>query len=216
MNVEELAVETLERLRWPNGAACPWCSERQVKQIGSREGGRNHRNLWRCVGCGSQFTWRIGTVLEQSRLSDSKLLQALLIFSEGPISALELTRRLCVAYKSALFLCHRLRWGVSGSASRTVAAPAGPRDKTKGGPVHHSISDARETLYRAEEAWRASGSPLEIRGRFLMKNPTTKERGKEWKELMGCRSLLKRTLRLSREASLSQSEASTRRQTSGT
>jgi hypothetical protein len=59
----------------------------------------------------SQFTVTIGTVMEDTKIPLSKWLFAmhLLGASKKGMSALQLSRMLGVTYKSAWFLCHRIR-----------------------------------------------------------------------------------------------------------
>lgn len=65
----------------------------------------------------SQFTVTIGTVMEDTKIPLSKWLFAmhLLGASKKGMSALQLSRMLGVTYKSAWFLCHRIRGRISRS-----------------------------------------------------------------------------------------------------
>ena len=66
---EREAVEFLERQRWGSSPACPRCGDTNVYQVMDRKTGeRSARFLWDCRGCRRQFTVRIGTVLEDSRV----------------------------------------------------------------------------------------------------------------------------------------------------
>jgi transposase-like protein len=58
-------------MRWPNGIACPrqGCGSADVQTIATRK-------LWRCRECKRQFSVRVGTIFEDSRLSFSKWLPA--------------------------------------------------------------------------------------------------------------------------------------------
>ena len=112
---EKTAVELLEQLRWGDEPSCPRCGDMSVRQMLDREGNRNARFLWRCHGCKRQFTVRIGTVFEESRIP-------LRIWchtfwrawsSEKGVSALQIHRETGVTYKSALFLMHRIRFAMA-------------------------------------------------------------------------------------------------------
>src|SRR5690349_19401240 len=66
---ELAAVEFLEKTRWGDTPACVHCGDTAVfKLCDSKTGGRNKRFLWKCRGCKKQFTVRIGTVYEESRI----------------------------------------------------------------------------------------------------------------------------------------------------
>lgn len=103
---EEHAQAHLERLRWPQGAACPFCRLHQVTKLnGTRQG------FFQCNRCRKQFTVRTGTIFERSHVPLSKWLQAvhLLCASKKGMSALQVSRMLGVTYKTAWFMCHRIR-----------------------------------------------------------------------------------------------------------
>lgn len=114
---EGAAVAFLERMRWPNGAACPGCGSVSVYAMTDKDGGRSKRYLWRCreKECGRQFTVRIGTVFEESRIPLRIWLYAIFraCSSKKGISALQIKRECGLSYKSALFLMHRIRFAMS-------------------------------------------------------------------------------------------------------
>ncbi|MCP3904875.1 MAG: IS1595 family transposase [Planctomycetes bacterium] len=115
---EELAaVEFLEDMRgWTEQPCCPRCGDTDVYQMADSEtGGRNHRCLWRCRGCKKQYTVRIGTVLEDSRIPLRHWCFAFwaACSSKKGVSALQVKRQTGLSYKSALFLMHRIRWAMA-------------------------------------------------------------------------------------------------------
>jgi transposase-like protein len=104
---EAAAIEHLEAIVWPEGPTCPHCGgvDRITKVNGGRPG------LKRCGGCKKQFTVKVGTVFESSHIPLHKWFQAahLLASSKKGISAHQMHRTLKVTYKTAWFMCHRLR-----------------------------------------------------------------------------------------------------------
>ena len=115
----------LEALRWPNGAECPHCGLiNATATTGGREG------LYQCNACREQFTVTVGTVFERSKVPLNKwlLCNHLLVSSKKGISAHQIHRMLGVTYKTAWFMCHRLReamkqnTGPLGGPGRTVEA----------------------------------------------------------------------------------------------
>ena len=122
---EQAAVEFLESKRWGKGATCPECTATDVYKMLSSDGSRNKRYLWRCRDCNRQFTVRTGTVYAESLIPLHKWLRAIweAATCKNGVSALEMSRRLEVSYKSALFLMHRIRHGM---------APTGPEPKLSG------------------------------------------------------------------------------------
>jgi len=123
------AREYLERLRWPNGPVCPHCGSEsdhyRIKGKSARPG------LWKCKDCRKQFSVTVGTVFHRSKVPLNIWLQAtfLLCSSKKGISAHQVHRMLGVTYKTAWFMCHRIREamnnphiGLLGSGGGTVEA----------------------------------------------------------------------------------------------
>ncbi len=116
---ELAAVEFLERTRWGDCPCCPRCGDTDVLQLRDKATGeRNKRFLWKCHGCRKQFTVRIGTVYEESRIALRHWCLAfwLMTASKKGVSSLQLMRLTGVSYKSALFLAHRVRHGMTATA----------------------------------------------------------------------------------------------------
>lgn len=86
---------------------CSHCGD--VEKIYTIEGGRT--GLYKCGDCRKQFTVTVGTVFERSKIPLNKWLMAvhLMCASKKGISAHQLHRMLGITYKSAWFMCHRVR-----------------------------------------------------------------------------------------------------------
>lgn len=109
---EEAAFAHLEKIIWADGKACPHCGGvDRITKVKANPVKRIREGLWRCGDCKKQFTVKIGTVFEHMRLPLHKALQAvyLMTSSKKGISAHQLHRILEITYKSAWFLCHRIR-----------------------------------------------------------------------------------------------------------
>jgi transposase-like protein len=104
---EAAAIARLEAIVWPNGPVCPHCGG--IDRITPVKGGRV--GLRRCGDCKKQFTCKVGTVFEDSKVPVHKWFQAahLLASSKKGISSHQLHRTLGVTYKTAWFMAHRLR-----------------------------------------------------------------------------------------------------------
>src|SRR5258705_3350330 len=112
---EAAAVEFLECQRWASDPYCPRCESRRVHQLKQRGNGtRSKRFLWYCEICQRQFTVRIGTVLEDSRIALRHWCYAFwaACASKKGVSALQIKRMTGLSYKSALFMMHRIRWAM--------------------------------------------------------------------------------------------------------
>ena len=103
-NSDEACREALERIRWPAGVACLRCGDVNVTDLGKH-------NRWQCTSCRYQFSVTAGTIMHDSHLPLRKWFTAiyLLCISKKGISALQMQRTLGVAYKTAWYLCHRIR-----------------------------------------------------------------------------------------------------------
>lgn len=113
---EKAAVEFLEKQRWGDHPACPSCGDTDVYQmLDSKTGERQKNYRWRCRGCKHQFTVRIGTVFEDSRIPLRHWCFAFwrASTSKKGVSALEIHRQTGVSYKSALFMLHRIRFAMA-------------------------------------------------------------------------------------------------------
>jgi transposase-like protein len=113
---ELAAIEFFERLRWGNTLCCVKCGSVEVYQMkDAKTGQRNKRYLWRCHDCKEQFTVRLATVYEESRLSMRHWAYAFwrACTSKKGVSALEIKRYCRISYKSALFLMSRIRFALA-------------------------------------------------------------------------------------------------------
>lgn len=108
---EEEARGALEAIRWPDGPYCPHCGNLDQEKIAKGEGKAHRPGLYYCAACNGQFTVTVGTVMERSKIPLSKWLMAmhLMASSKKGMSAHQMHRLLGVTYKSAWFLCHRIR-----------------------------------------------------------------------------------------------------------
>jgi transposase-like protein len=106
----------LEALRWPDGPVCPHCGSFDATRL---EGKKHRDGLIQCNACREQFTVTVGTVFERSKIALNKwlLCNHLLVSSKKGISAHQIHRMLGVTYKTAWFMCHRLREAMKDDGS---------------------------------------------------------------------------------------------------
>jgi transposase-like protein len=115
----------LEALRWPDDEpVCPHCGSTDTTRL---EGKKHRDGLLQCNDCREQFTVTVGTVFERSKVPLNKwlLCNHLLVSSKKGISAHQIHRMLGVTYKTAWFMCHRLR-----EAMKDDGSPLGGPGKT--------------------------------------------------------------------------------------
>jgi transposase-like protein len=106
----------LEDLRWPDGVTCPRCESKKISRIAKRR-------QFDCDSCRYQFSVRVGTLFHDSKLPLWKWFLAvyLMIESKKGISANQLKRTLGVSYKTAWYLCHRIRSAMEGDEDAPLA-----------------------------------------------------------------------------------------------
>lgn len=96
--------ELLKRLRWPAGPECPKCK-------GAAKSLDTDKDLLYCKDCDYQFTVTAGTIFHDSHLPLLKWFAAVYLLCESRkgMSANQIKRMLGVSYKTAWYLCHRIR-----------------------------------------------------------------------------------------------------------
>jgi transposase-like protein len=101
---EDRCRKYLEELRWPAGVRCVKCSSRKISRI-------YERNQFHCESCNHQFSVTAGTIFHDTHLPLWKwfLCTYLLCESRKGMSANQLKRTLGISYKTAWYLCHRIR-----------------------------------------------------------------------------------------------------------
>jgi transposase-like protein len=145
---DEAARQWFEALRWPDGTVCPHCGS-----VG-RAYARSKPGLYRCAEaeCRMDFTVRTKSVLESSHIPLRLWAQAftLLCSSKKGISAHQVHRTLKITYKSAWFLCHRIREAMRqggleplGGKGKVVEA-----DETYFGEIPEAKRPAKKTTGR--------------------------------------------------------------------
>ena len=119
---ETEAREWLEARIWPDGPRCPHCGTFNEATLMH---GKSHRaGLYQCNACREPFTVTVGTLYERSHIALHKWLAAthLMMASKKGMSALQISRMLGLPYKTAWFMCHRIR-----ESLREAMPEAGPQ-----------------------------------------------------------------------------------------
>jgi len=95
--------KALEQLRWRKGPTCPRCDSKATKIA--------NRFQYDCDSCHYQFSVTARTIFHDSHLSLWKwfVATALLCESKKGMSACQIQRTIGVSYKTAWYLCHRIR-----------------------------------------------------------------------------------------------------------
>jgi len=141
------AREHLEALHWPDGPVCPHCGNCDAERITKLAGKSTRPGVFKCKECSKPFTVTVGTIFEDSKIPLNKWLLAFRLLNGGKkgFSAHELHRALGITYKSAWFLCHRIREAMGHDGS-----PLGGPD---------SVVEADETYVGGKAKNRATRKP---------------------------------------------------------
>jgi transposase-like protein len=110
---ETQAREFFESKRWPNGPVCPHCDATSVYKLTAKEESNRpvRAGVYKCAECRMQFTVRVGTIFEDSKIPLAKWLMAIhrMTSSKKGVSSHQIARECGITQKSAWFLKHRIR-----------------------------------------------------------------------------------------------------------
>jgi len=122
---EDEARAYFEAIRWPNGPVCVHCGSVRVYEIAANQNAKVRAGLKECHDCHGQFTVRTGHVMESSHLPLTKwaLAYRLMASAKKGMSAHQLHRSLGVTYKTAWFLCHRIREAMRDVSGGKLGGP---------------------------------------------------------------------------------------------
>jgi transposase-like protein len=106
----------LEAIRWPDGPVCVHCGS--VDKVYRLNGKKHRPGLIHCNNCDGSFTVTTGSVMESSHVPLNKWVLAyrLMASSKKGISAHQMHRTISVTYKTAWFMCHRIRESMRDAA----------------------------------------------------------------------------------------------------
>ena len=171
---EAKALAHIEASRWPDGEpTCPHCGSTRTRIMG----GKTQAGMFLCNDCRDKFTVRTGTVMERSHVPLHKWLLAthLMAASKKGMSAKQMERMLGVTYKTAWFLCHRIREAMDGA---TGNGPLGGGNKVVEADETFVGGKARNRAYRAPNPKKAVVALVEREGQvrsFHVANVTAKQ-----------------------------------------
>jgi transposase-like protein len=120
---ESRARAHLESLRWASGPYCPRCGEKE--KVTRLEGQAHRPGLMHCNVCRRSFSVTVGTLFERSHIPLRKWLLAfhLMASSKKGMSAHQMHRMLGITYKTAWFMCHRIREALVPTPSTPLGGP---------------------------------------------------------------------------------------------
>jgi transposase-like protein len=104
---EEEARTAFAAIRWSQNQGKPFCPSCGCADVLTYKS----RPIYKCKGCGHQFSVTSGTIFASRKLAVRDILLAIAIFTNGAKghSALQLSRDLDCQYKTAFVLAHKIR-----------------------------------------------------------------------------------------------------------
>lgn len=129
----------LEELRWPDGIECPRCQSKKISRIAARR-------QFDCDGCRYQFSVRVGTIFHDSKLPLWKWFLAVYMMGESKksVSANQLKRMLGVSYKTAWYLCHRIRAAMKDEGAGYLSGIVEADETYHGGRMRFPAGTSRQ------------------------------------------------------------------------
>lgn len=129
-NAEDACRDYMFRVRWPNGFICPVCGCRTYYHISTR-------NTYQCKMCKHQASVTSGTVMHKSHLPLQTWFWAIYMIAKDKrgCSALRISEEMDISYKTAWYLCHRIRKAMGQRDAEYILAGIIELDDTYfGGP----------------------------------------------------------------------------------
>ncbi len=139
--------EILTKLRWPNGVECPRCKSKGIAWI-------QPRKRFDCRECEYQFSVTAGTIFNDSHLPLETWFTVTLLMCESRkgISANQVKRMMGISYKTAWYLCHRIRKAMAAADKPMLDGTVEMDETYVGGKVRgfvdgrHAASDNKEVV----------------------------------------------------------------------
>ena len=103
---DQVCIDTVASMRWPNGPACPACAA-----VADRQHWLKTQKRFQCRDCGKQYSVKVNTIFEDSAIKLDKWLTAMWMLAncKNGISSYEVASAIGITQKSAWFMMHRIR-----------------------------------------------------------------------------------------------------------
>jgi transposase-like protein len=131
--------ELLKKLRWPMGVECLRCKSKKVYDLPTQK-------KFECGECGYQFSVLTQTIFNDTHLPLETWFMAVLLLVEARkgMSANQVKRTLGISYKTAWYLCHRIRKAMA-SCDKPMLDGTIKMDETYVGGKQRGVGGGRNT-----------------------------------------------------------------------
>jgi len=134
----------MRSIKWPDGlACCHKCGSTAVYELSTRP-------ILKCRDCKKQFSYKVGTIFEDSPLGLDKWFPAVWAIAncKNGISSHELGRALGVTQKTAWFMLHRIREAMRTGTFQKLAGAIESDETFIGGEARNMHAHKRERKIR--------------------------------------------------------------------
>jgi transposase-like protein len=130
--------EYLEALRWPDKVKCPRCQSVKTSRVYDRK-------VFDCDSCRYQFSVLAGTIFQDTKLPLPTWFAATYLMCESRkgISANQVKRMIGGSYKTAWYLCHRIRAAMKEVDPKPLSGVVEVDETYIGGKVYGKGSQGR-------------------------------------------------------------------------
>lgn len=131
--------EYMASIKWPDGKiTCPKCESENIGKIETRK-------MLKCRCCKKQFSYKVGTIFEDSPLGLDKWFVAVwsIVNCKNGVSSYELHRALGVTQKSAWFMLHRIRLAMQEGTFEKLKGTCESDETFVGGDAKNMHKDVR-------------------------------------------------------------------------
>ncbi len=137
----------MKAIKWPDGVCCHHCGSVNVYQLSTRP-------VMKCRDCKKQFSFKVGTIFEDSPLGLDKWFVAVwsIANAKNGISSHELGRALGVTQKTAWFMLHRIREAMRTGTFRKLSGAVEVDETYVGGEARNMHAHIRERKIRGRGA----------------------------------------------------------------
>jgi transposase-like protein len=120
---EQVCIDTVAAMRWPNGPQCPACLSPKPRQHWLK-----NQRRWQCRECGKQYSVKVNTIFEDSPIKLDKWLTAMWLLAncKNGISSYEIAKDIGVTQKSAWFMLQRIRLAMKTGSVIKLGSTGGP------------------------------------------------------------------------------------------
>jgi len=154
---EQVCIDTVAGMRWPNGPQCPACLSPE-----SRQHWLKTQRRWQCRECGKQYSVKLNTIFEDSAVKLDKWLTAMWLLAncKNGISSYEIAKDIGVTQKSAWFMLQRIRLAMKNKSVLKIGTGGGPVeiDETWVGGKHKNMHAKKRE--RIKDGWERDNKTI--------------------------------------------------------